>query len=181
VNELLLAVVLSLLQITGSGPTDAAAIKQFNVEIAKYMAIRRGLLTEVPGPKPESTSVQLNNDADALAAAIRRRRPDAKPGMLFTPAVAEAIKIRVSQAVLTANLGPILAGIDDENQGIDHPTIYLRFPAAAQLATMPPSLLEVLPVLPKELEYRIVGSYLVLRDTDAALILDFIPAAVPRK
>ncbi len=49
------------------------------------------------------------------------------------------------------------------------------------MATMPPSLLAALPELPKELEYRIVGNYLVLRDVDAALILDYIPAAVPRK
>ena len=48
------------------------------------------------------------------------------------------------------------------------------------MATMPPSLLAALPQLPKELEYRIIGKYLVLRDVDAALILDFIPAAVPR-
>lgn len=176
-KELLLAVALSLLQPTGGRPADAVAIQQFDAEIAKYMAIRRGLATEVSGPKPESTSVQLNNDSDALAAAIRRRRPNTKPGSLFTPAVADAIKRRVREA----DLGGVLDDIDDEKQGIDHPSVYLRFPAAVQLATMPPSLLEVLPVLPKELEYRIVGNYLVLRDVDAALILDFIPAAVPRK
>jgi hypothetical protein len=177
VNELLLAVALSLLQATGGRPADAAAIEQFNAEIAKYMAVRSGLATEVAGPKPESSAAQLNSASDALAAAIRRRRPNAKPGSLFTPAIAEAIKRRVRDA----DLGGALDDIDDEKQGVDHPSVYLRFPAAAQLATMPPSLLEVLPVLPKELEYRIVGNYLVLRDVDAALILDFIPAAVPRK
>ena len=46
------------------------------------------------------------------------------------------------------------------------------------MATMPPSLLAVLPTLPKELEYRIIGKYLILRDVDAALILDVIPDAV---
>ena len=50
----------------------------------------------------------------------------------------------------------------------------------AQLATMPPSLLAVLPPLPRELEYRIVGRYLVLRDVDASLVLDYIADAVPR-
>jgi len=51
---------------------------------------------------------------------------------------------------------------------------------SAQMATMPPSLLKVLPPLPKELEYRILGRYLIVRDVDASLILDYIPAAVPR-
>ncbi len=48
------------------------------------------------------------------------------------------------------------------------------------MATMPPSLLAVLPRLPKELEYRIIGRFLVLRDVDAALIVDYIPDLIPR-
>jgi hypothetical protein len=74
----------------------------------------------------------------------------------------------------------VLAGIDDEPPSIGRPSVYLRFPASAQMAAMPPSMLAALPVLPEELEYRIVGTDLVLRDIDAALILDFIPAAIPR-
>jgi hypothetical protein len=35
--------------------------------------------------------------------------------------------------------------------------------------------------LPAELEYRIVGEHLVLRDVKAAMLLDYIPNAVPRK
>jgi hypothetical protein len=58
--------------------------------------------------------------------------------------------------------------------------VHLRLPVSMQMATMPPALLEVLPTLPKELEYRILGRYLVLRDVDASLILDYIPLAVPR-
>jgi hypothetical protein len=181
VKALLLAVTLSLLQTTGGGPADAAAIAQFQAEIARYMAIRHGLSDELSGPKPESSAVELTSATDALAAAIRRRRPKTQPGTLFTPAVAEAIKRRLNEAVQGASLGSVLAGIDDEGQGIERPLVYLRFPAAAQLATMPPSLLAALPPLPKELEYRIVGSYLVLRDIDAALVIDFIPAAAPRK
>lgn len=145
------------------------------------MSVRRGLLNELSGPKPESSSVQLNNATDALAAAIRRRRPQPRPGVIFTPAIAEAIKRRVNEAMQNANLATALAGIDDENPGVNKPTVYLRFPDAAPLATMPPSLLAALPALPKELEYRIIGNYLVLRDIDAALVVDFIPGAVPRK
>jgi hypothetical protein len=58
---------------------------------------------------------------------------------------------------------------------------YLRFPAANEMATMPPSLLRALPPLPVELEYRLVGEHLVLRDVKAAMILDYIPNAVPRR
>jgi hypothetical protein len=58
--------------------------------------------------------------------------------------------------------------------------VHARLPVTAQMATMPPALLKVLPTLPKALEYRILGRYLVLRDVDASLIIDYIPAAVVR-
>jgi hypothetical protein len=179
-KTLLLATSLSLLQSAGA-TADAAAIQQFQAEIAKYMEMRDGLLNEIPAPRPNSSATDLVRASDTLAAAIRRRRPDATPGLLFTPAVADAFKRRVSETIRAAHLEPVLTGIDDEGVGLDQPAVYLRFPDGVQLATMPPSLLAALPRLPKELEYRIVGSYLVLRDVDAALVLDFIPAAVPRK
>lgn len=180
-KQLFLAMAVFSLQANPVAPGDSAAIAQLNAEIGKYMAIRRGLADELSGPVPDSSATALNNAADALAAAIQRRRPNAQPGAIFNPAVAEALKRRVSDAVRDAHLGPVLATIDDESGGVARPTVYLRFPAASQMATMPPSLLAALPALPKELEYRIVGNYLVLRDIDAALVIDFIPAAVPRK
>ena len=45
--------------------------------------------------------------------------------------------------------------------------------------TMPPTLLRLLPVLPKELVYRIIGHALVLQDMKTNLIVDFIPNAIP--
>lgn len=167
-------------QITAGAPAEAATIEQFHAEIENYMAFRRQLLNEVRGPVPNSTALEVNNASDALAAAIRRARPNARPGSFFLPPVADVLKQRVINAVRTANLAPVLAGIDDEGPVIRTPSIYLRFPAHAQMAAMPPSLLAALPSLPKELEYRIVGNFLVLRDVDAALVLDYIPAAIPR-
>lgn len=179
--ELIFAVALSLQQAAASTPTDAAAIQQFHAEIEKYMTLRSGLRNEVAGPTVNSSAAQLNNSSDALAAAIRRRRPGARPGAIFTPVIAEAVKQRIGAAIRDSSLASALVDIDDDEPTVRQPSIYLRFPAAAQMATVPPSLLAVLPELPKELEYRIIGSYLVLRDIDAALVIDYIPAAVPRK
>jgi len=159
---------------------EGAAINQFDAAIAKYLALRKKLLGEVPGPVPESTAPKLTQASDALAAAIQRSRPQARPGDLFVPPVTTVIKRRVIDVVEKDNLGAVLATIDDEEPGPKVPSIHMRFPAASPMATMPPSLLAVLPRLPKELEYRIIGNYLILRDVDAALILDVIPDAIPR-
>jgi hypothetical protein len=47
------------------------------------------------------------------------------------------------------------------------------------LQSTPPSLLANFPELPKEVEYRIVGHNLILRDVDANLIIDFLTNAIP--
>jgi len=52
------------------------------------------------------------------------------------------------------------------------------YPTTAPLSTVPPSVLMALPTLPKELEYRFVGRNLILRDTVANLIVDFIPNVI---
>ena len=171
---------------SAQGPTAAAAdekaaVVQFEVAIADYMKLRQRLRSEITGPVPGSTAIDLNRASDALAAAIQRARSGAREGSIFRVPVSIVFKRRVDEVVRLDNLGPTLADIDDEAPTIKTPAIHLRFPSASQMATMPPSLLAALPELPKELEYRIVGQYLVLRDVDAALILDFIPAAVPRK
>jgi hypothetical protein len=53
------------------------------------------------------------------------------------------------------------------------------FPAHLPLQSTPPTVLANLPKLPPELEYRVVGHGLVLRDVDANLVIDYIAAAIP--
>lgn len=165
---------------TADTSADAAAIKQFDDAIDKYLALRRGLRNEVAGPVKESTATELNDASNALAGAIQRARADAHAGAIFSEPVAAVIKRRVADAVRAKKLGPVLANIDDERAANRTPKVHLRLPLTEQLATMPPSLLLVLPPLPRELEYRILGAYLILRDVDASLVLDYIPSAVPR-
>ena len=167
-------------QPASGAPAEATAVKQFDVAIAKYMALRQKLRSEVSGPVKNSSSSEINNASDALAGSIQRARQGAQAGDIFSAPVAAVIKRRILDAVRTENLAPVLAGIDDDGTAGPAPKVHLRLPVSAQMATMPPSLLNVLPQLPKELEYRIIGSYLVLRDVDASLIIDYIPVAVPR-
>ena len=53
-----------------------------------------------------------------------------------------------------------------------------KYPESAPLPTVPPNLLARLPQLPEDVEYRIVGKDLILRDVDANIIVDFIPNAI---
>jgi hypothetical protein len=167
-------------QAAAGPPAEAAPVKEFHDAIANYLALRNSLRKEVSGPVKDSTSSQLNNASDALAGAIERARANAPVGAIFSEPVAALIKRRIADAARAEKLRSALADIDDEGAPISKPKVHLRLPVSEQLPTMPPSLLVVLPQLPKELEYRILGRDLVLRDVDASIILDYIPAAVPR-
>jgi len=162
------------------GASDAAAMKQFDAAIAKYMALRQGLHSEVAGPVKNSSSSQITDASDALAGAIQRSRRGATVGTIFNASIAAVIKRRIIETIRAENLAPVLANIDDDAQTSPAPKVHLRLPVSAQMATMPPALLNVLPPLPKALEYRIIGRDLVLRDVDASLIIDYVPNAVPR-
>ena len=168
------------LQAAATASADAAAMKQFDDAVARYVALRQGLSTEVRGPVKNSSSAELNGASDALAAAILRARKDAHVGSIFTKPAAAVITRRIAAVVRNERLAGVLASIDDDGSAGPPPQLHLRLPVTAQMATMPPALLSVLPPLPKTLEYRILGRYLVLRDVDASLIIDYIPAAVAR-
>ena len=55
------------------------------------------------------------------------------------------------------------------------------YPPDVALATVPPKLLAQLPMLPEELEYRLVDRRLLLRDRDANLIVDVLVGAEPTR
>ena len=55
-----------------------------------------------------------------------------------------------------------------------HLEINDTYPEHAPLQSTPPSLLENLPKLPPEIEYRITGRDLVLLDSKANLVVDII-------
>jgi hypothetical protein len=155
------------------------SMQHFHQAIADYLKLRARLAKEVVTLSPNATAAQISAASDALARAVQRARPKPPPGAFFDAAAAGLIRANLRE--LLARNPVLLEGIDDEVHPARAPGVYARFPEALPLATMPPSLLAVLPTLPPELEYRLVGEDLVLRDTDAALILDVLPKVVPRR
>ena len=57
--------------------------------------------------------------------------------------------------------------------------VNVAYPDSAPFSTVPGSLLLKLPLLPDEVRYRFVGRALILRDTQANVILDYILDVVP--
>lgn len=161
--------------------TDDVVFREFQDAVTTYLSFQRRLKSEVPALEVTASAESLNRSSDVLAVAIQRARPKAQRGDFFDAASARAITARLRKALEGEDVVRFLAVINDEPTLKAPPRIHMRFPGASSMATMPTSILEALPALPEELEYRFIGRYLILRDRDAALILDFIGEALPAK
>jgi len=179
-SAIALSAMTPLCSATESTQTGDAAFARFNQAVANYLSLVQRLHREVPELRVTDKSAEISNRSDMLAGAIQRARAGATQGDFFDAATARLIRERLAAALQREDVASLLKGINDEPILKAPPGVHLRFPVAASLATMPSRLLKALPPLPKELEYRFVGRTLVLRDRDAALILDYVPDALPK-
>jgi len=59
-------------------------------------------------------------------------------------------------------------------------TVNSRYPDSVPLTTVPPQVLQTMPKLSEDLEYRFVGDWLILLDVHAHVIADFIEDVLPK-
>lgn len=126
-------------------------------------------------PTPSPTTLQAKSQA--LADSIRAKREGAAPGNIFTPQIAEEFR-RLIAANLKHRNHRIRASIRSGELVMTAVHVNGAYPEGVPLETMPPSLLLALPKLPKELDYRFVGSALLLRDITPNVIVDVLPQAI---
>ena len=128
-----------------------------------------------------SSAEALRTRQNELAEALRTKlRPNAAQGQLFTAPTGTAIKHQIAAAFDSPKKDLLLDDMAEQlttpaksqspkiNQKLDAPRV-------------PPRLMEILPPLPKQLEYDFTDATLVLRDIDADVVVDYLPAAFPEK
>ncbi len=135
----------------------------------------------VPGKAAADTGAEqsVRTRQESLAEALRTKlRPDAKQGDLVTPAMAAAIISEIQKAFDTPKRDLLLDDLSEQNGSpANAPTPTINQQLAAP--RVPPRLSELLPPLPKQLEYDFVARTLVIRDVDADVVVDFVPNALP--
>ena len=187
--EIRIAQVLIALLIVSGGATAYAQSQQaetpaaaaFVVATRDYVTMHRRLERAVGRIEINSSAQEINRTMAALAAAIRAERPDARQGDLFTLALGPELRARINDALLDHGFtaADVLASAQVDRG--DWPTVRLQVngPFFWVLAdAMFPCVIEALPPLPPELQYRIVGNDLVLIDVHASLIVDILPNAL---
>jgi hypothetical protein len=157
---------------------DALVLEDFNKRIEAYTKLRKKLKGEAPPMKETEDPAKIKASQDALAANIREARKDAKPGEIFTPEIRAKFRELMYPELKGAEGKATKAAIkEDAPAGVKF-KVNATYPEAQALPTMPPNLLANLPQLPEDLEYRIIGKHLILRDVHANLIVDYIPNAI---
>jgi hypothetical protein len=153
--------------------SEAQGVVAFKDRVSEYVALHEKLEATLPKLPDKATPEQVDYNQRALGTLIQSQRRDAKPGDFFTPAIQAMVKRVLADVLSGPGGGTVKASIMDENPGVPQLLVNERYPSSIPLSTMPPQLLDHLPPLQGELEYRFVGPRFVLVDTEADLILDF--------
>lgn len=168
---------------TSSDPAvnpDAEAMAEFKARVDAYADLRKRLATGDAEVEETADPKRIEDATTSLAERIQAARRDAKHGDIFTPAVRPAFR-RLLAPKLKGEDGRDAKAIlkdDAPAPGTVPFKVNAPYPESQPRPTVPASLLFTLPPLPEPLEYRIVGQHLLLIDTEADLIVDYILNAI---
>ena len=110
---------------------------------------------------------------------IENARRTSRQGDIFTPGVQTFVRRELGRIFAGAQGKQLIASIMDENPVKATLKINARYPDEIPLSTMPPEVLAVLPPLPKTLNYRFISDQLILLDTEAQIVVDYVSKALP--
>ena len=164
-------------------PADAQALATMNDRLKQYVELHIKLEEKLPKLPKDATPQQIDKNQRALEKLVREARTTAKPGDIFTPEARPVIKRLLATVFGGPDGKQLKASIMDENP-VEPATIKLtvnaRYPDVVPLTSVPPQVLQTLPKLTEDLEYRFVRDWLILLDTHAHVVADYIDDALPK-
>jgi len=157
----------------------AQSMAEFKKRVDAYLQLRKAVTDKYPEVKETGNPAKISEREKNLGKGIALARPHAKAGDVFGPVSHQLLKIveddwnSRSAADRKALLSELPPGIQLK--------VNQAYPTNIPLATVPPKLLAQLPMIPEELEYRLINRRLLLRDRDANLIVDVLVGTEPKR
>lgn len=151
-----------------------AATKAFLDRMQEYVTYHNNVEKMVPPLKETNDPIKISEREKALGAALIKQRPDAKQGDFFVKAYQPVLEKLIRDDFAKRSMTDRKALIVELPKGVKVGVNQL-YPTTLPLATFPANLLKALPELPPELEYRIVGRDLILRDVTGNVVVDILP------
>lgn len=158
---------------------QAALAAEFTRRVGEYVALHRKIEDSLPRLSKDASPQEIDNYQRELGRLIAKARAAARPADVFTKEIRAYFRRQIAAAFAGPEGRKLRGSIMDENPGAIRLAVNARYPDSVPLATMPPQVLAELPRLPEELEYRFIGSRLILLDVHAHLIVDYIDGALP--
>jgi hypothetical protein len=159
---------------------DAKSLATMNDKVRDYIDLHDKIEKELPKLPDQASPQQIDRNQRLFEQKMREARKGAKAGDIFT-AEARPVIVKLLAEVFSSPEGKALkASIMDENpKDIAH-RVNGRYPDTVPLSTVPPKVLQAMPRLSEDMEYRFIGDDLILLDTHAHIIADFIEDALPK-
>jgi hypothetical protein len=164
-------------------PADAQALATMNDRLKQYVDLHIKIERTLPKLPKEATPQQIDKNQRALERLLREARATAKPGDIFTPEARPVIKRLLATVFGGPDGKQLKASIMDESQAAPSAaklTVNARYPDIVPLTSVPPQVLQTLPKLTEDLEYRFIGNSIILLDAHAHVIADFIEDVLPK-
>ena len=170
---------LSAQTVKGTATSGNATLQEFQKRVGDFIKLHKQVEAKLAPLKPTPVSKEIIDHQQMLANGIIQARKSAKQGDIFTGEIIAEFQRLIGVAMRGpngANIRTSLAHSEPVNIEVG---VNSKYPGTLPLQSSPPTLLLNLPKLPPELDYRIVGTALVLRDVTANLVIDFMPGAIP--
>jgi hypothetical protein len=151
---------------------DSAIIQDFAKRVADYVQLRKSAESRLEPLKATASPAKITRHQNDLASAIRNARANAKQGDIFTPAIDMEIRRLLRIAMQPQDAAHVRQSLLHAEPVHLELRVGDTYPAHMPLQSTPPTILQNLPALPPEIQYRITGRDLVLLDAKANLILD---------
>ena len=182
-----LSTVLMMLTLATSGSTvraqqkfenspDARVLGDFKARVEKYDQLRKKADDSAPPLKESNSPAKIKDAQQGLAERIGAARVGVKPGEIFTPEIASVFK-RLLRPEATQH--DTKEAMKEDKPVVVSFKVNGPYPDKQPVVTVPPNVLAALPQVPKDIEYRFIEKHLILRDSRANLIIDYIPNAIP--
>ena len=174
------ALALAACTLFAEAPAPRTPFAEFEERVGAYMKIHKAAESDMGKLSSTSSAQQLDAKKTSLADGIRAQRSGAAQGDIFTAPIAAEFRrliamdlkhrpTRIKESIRSGELVSAKVHVNGS------------YPEGVPLETMPPTLLASFPKLPPELDYRFIGSTLVLRDVSANIIIDLMPYAIAAK
>lgn len=183
-------IIAACLVTTASIPASALAqarhsvdpLDPFTAAAAEYAQLHRRIELALGPIEISAIATDIQANVDAMSAAIRTERPKMRQGEFFTEKLSEVLRLRIAGALAAQGLTAADVAADEIPERVSRQSLVLavgrKFPWIVGSTTLP-CILEVLPPLPRELQYRFVFRDLAIVDVHANLVLDILPNAIP--